>query len=177
MERLLDDLVERGFLRRDPPGRGRGWKGKYVYVPPRERKANELFCQINKCIRSYIVQNGIPEDVPVDRQAEYLARKYLRLLYLRGRVLASLLRRVLEEKTDESAIHWFAGHAGYLDELTDDTLFLAILYYRPLAPKALKILERWLDDWLVLLGSADTQAPSVQADAGENSRIDQVGEG
>jgi hypothetical protein len=64
-----------------------------------------------------------------------------------------------------------------LDELTDDTLFLAILYYRPLAPKALKILERWLDDWLVLLGSADTQAPSVQADAGENSRIDQVGEG
>jgi hypothetical protein len=145
MERVLDDLVNRGLLRRDPTGGGRGWRGEYVYVPLQQRKANERFRRILEQIRSCITQELLPEDAPIDRQAEDLAGLLLCLFRMRGWVFASLLQRALEVKTDEGAIHWFMGHAGYLEELTDDTLLLAVLNRRPAAPRALEIFQRCLE--------------------------------
>jgi len=142
IERVLDDLVNQGLLRRDPTGGGRGWRGEYVYVPIQQRKANERFRRILEQVRSCIAQELTPEDAPIDRQAEDLAGLLLCLFRMRGWVFASLLQRALEVKTDEGAIHWFMGHAGYLEELTDDTLLLAVLNRRPAAPRALEIFQR-----------------------------------
>ena len=145
MERVLDDLVDRGFLRRDPPGGGRGWKGEYAYVPPEKRRASVLFYEDIEAIRGIIAKELLPEDAPINRQAEDLAGLLLCLFRMRGWVFASLLQRALEVKTDEGAIHWFMGHAGYLEELTDDTLLLAVLNRRPAAPRALEIFQRCLE--------------------------------
>jgi len=145
MERELDDLVKQGLLRRDPPGGGRGWRGEYAYVLPEERRASALFYEDIEAIRGIIAKDLLPEDAPIDRQAEDLAGLLLCLFRMRGWVFASLLQRALEVKTDEGAIHWFMGHAGYLEELTDDTLLLAVLNRRPAAPRALEIFQRCLE--------------------------------
>jgi len=145
MERELDDLVKQGLLRRDPPGGGRGWRGEYAYVLPEERRASALFYEDIEAIRGIIAKDLLPEDAPINRQAEDLAGLLLCLFRMRGWVFASLLQRALEIKTDEGAIHWFMGHAGYLEELTDDTLLLAVLNRRPAAPRALEIFQRCLE--------------------------------
>lgn len=156
MERDLERLIEKGFLRRDPPGGGRGWKGKYVYVPPEGRRASALFYNNLEAVRGCIAKECLPEDAPIDRQAEELAGLLLCLFRLRGQVLASLLREALEVKTDEGAIHWFMAHAGYLEELTDDTSLLAVLSHRPAAKMALEISQRRLER----MGAAPTLRPS-----------------
>jgi len=145
MERALDDLVNQGLLRRAPTGGGRGWRGEYAYVPPKERRASALFYEDIEAIRGIIAKELLPEDAPIGRQAEDLAGLLLCLFRMRGWVFASLLQRALEVKTDEGAIHWFMGHAGYLEELTDDTLLLAVLNRRPAAPRALEIFQRCLE--------------------------------
>jgi len=145
MERELDDLVKQGLLRRDPPGGGRGWRGEYAYVLPEERRASALFYEDIEAIRGIIAKDLLPEDAPINRQAEDIAGLLLCLFRMRGWVFASLLQRALEIKTDEGAIHWFMGHAGYLEELTDDTLLLAVLNRRPAAPRALEIFQRCLE--------------------------------
>ncbi len=171
MERALDDLVNQGLLRRAPTGGGRGWRGEYVYVPLQQRKANERFRRILEQIRSCITQELLPEDAPIDRQAEDLAGLLLCLFRMRGWVFASLLQRALEVKTDEDAIHWFMGHAGYLEELTDDTLLLAVLNRRPAAPRALEIFQRCLERTAAAPTPTPPSSPAPRTSAASRAEV------
>lgn len=154
MERALDDLVKQGLLRRDPPGGGRGWRGEYAYVPPKERKASALFYEDIKAIRGVIAEDLLPEDAPIDRQAEELADLFLCLFCMRGGLFATFLQAALEAKTDKGTIDRFRGHAGYLDESADDTILLTVLRRRRAAPRALEIFRSRLESELQEFGQS-----------------------